>query len=65
MWSCAWLIDLPVRELLSDEGLLYVVDGHRAQDIFYEEMMEIIGSSLLYCNMDHPQVETFCKLWIM
>lgn len=53
------LIDLPVRELLSDEGLLYVVDGHRAQDIFYEEMMEIIGSSLLYCNMDHPQVETF------
>ena len=52
-------IDLPVRELLCDEGVLYVVDGHRAQDIFYEEMMEIIGSSLLYCNMDHPQVETF------
>ena len=55
------MIDLPVRELLPDQGMMYVADGHRAQEIFYDEMMEIIGSSLLYCNMDHAQVETFVQ----
>ena len=52
-------VELPVQQILIEDGIFLAIDGGRMQDLFFEDLMESIGDSLLYCNMDKDDVESF------
>ena len=52
-------VELPVQQILIEDGIFLAIDGGRMQDLFFEDLMEFIGDSLLYCNMDKEDVESF------
>ena len=45
-------ITLPVQRIVVDGELSLSIDGAIAQQIFFEDLPEIVSSSLLYCNID-------------
>ncbi|MFL2876918.1 MAG: P-loop domain-containing protein [Pontiellaceae bacterium] len=54
-------IQLPLRQTSVDGVLTYAVDGTRMQEILYDELMEAVVNSLLYCNMNVQEVESFVQ----
>ena len=52
-------VELPVQQILIEDGIFLAIDGGRMQDLFFEDLMESIGDSLLYCNMDKDDVISF------
>jgi predicted ABC-class ATPase len=54
-------IQLPLQQMLVDGVITYAVDGVRMQEILFEELMESVVNSLLYCNMDAQEVESFVQ----
>ncbi len=43
---------LPIQHMLVDGEPLVSIDGELAQQIFFEDLPEIVSNSLLYCNLD-------------
>ena len=54
-------IQLPLQQMSVDGVLTYAVDGIRMQEILYDELMEAVVNSLLYCNMNAQEVESFVQ----
>jgi predicted ABC-class ATPase len=54
-------IQLPLQQTLVDGVVTYAVDGVRMQEILFDELMESVVNSLLYCNMDAEDVELFVQ----
>jgi predicted ABC-class ATPase len=54
-------IQLPLQQTLVDGVVSYAVDGVRMQEILFDELMESVVNSLLYCNMDAEDVESFVQ----
>ena len=54
-------IQLPLQQLMIDDNISYVIDGTRMQEILFDELMESVVNSLLYCNMDSQAVESFVQ----
>ena len=54
-------IQLPLQQTSVDGVLTYAVDGTRMQEILYDELMEAVVNSLLYCNMNVQEVESFVQ----
>ena len=54
-------IQLPLQQLMIDDNISYVIDGTRMQEILFDELMESVVNSLLYCNMDSESVESFVQ----
>ncbi|MEA2067995.1 MAG: ABC-ATPase domain-containing protein [Verrucomicrobiota bacterium] len=45
-------ISLPVQPMVIDGERLLSIDGEMAQQIFFEDLPEVVSNSLLYCNID-------------
>jgi len=52
-------IILPVREIIVDGECRAVIDGDLAKQIFFEDLPEVVSNSLLFCNLDEKEAETF------
>ena len=52
-------IELPTQQILIEDDIYLAVDGGRMQDLFFEDLMESVGESLLFCNMDKEEAESF------
>ncbi len=50
---------LPVQPLLAEDSLIYVIDGKLAKKLFFEDLMESIENSLLYCNITTAEADRF------
>ena len=47
-----FVITMPIQHIIVDGEPMVSIDGAMAQQIFFEDLPEIIGNSLLYCNID-------------
>lgn len=52
-------VTLPVQQVIIDGELVISIDGEMAQHIFFDDLPEIIGDSLLYCNIDTDEADRF------
>jgi len=52
-------ITLPIQQMLIDGEPLLSIDGEMAQHIFFDDLPEIVSSSLLYCNLDTAEADRF------
>jgi predicted ABC-class ATPase len=52
-------IVLPVHNVVGDGRDLMVVDGEMAQQIFFDDLPEVISNSLLYCNINSEEADAF------
>ena len=52
-------IVLPVHNVVGDGQDLMVVDGEMAQQIFFDDLPEVISNSLLYCNINSEEADAF------
>ncbi|MDZ8118995.1 P-loop domain-containing protein [Pontiella agarivorans] len=50
-------ITLPVRTMVVDGEPTVSIDGAMAQQIFYEDLPEVVSNSLLYCNIDIAEAD--------
>ncbi|MDF7801578.1 ABC-ATPase domain-containing protein [Pontiellaceae bacterium B1224] len=50
-------LTLPVQTMIVDGVPIASIDGAMAQQIFYEDLPEIISNSLLYCNIDIAEAD--------
>ena len=52
-------IELPTQQILIEDDIYLAVDGGRMKDLFFEDLMESVGESLLFCNMNKEEAESF------
>jgi predicted ABC-class ATPase len=52
-------IQLPVQSVVIDHDPSAVIDGRMGQQIFFEDLPEIVSNSLLYCNIDVDEADEF------
>jgi len=52
-------IILPVQTAAVDGDAVIAIDGEMAQQIFFEDLPEVIGNSMLYCNIDTAEADAF------
>jgi hypothetical protein len=52
-------IILPVQNVILEGEGIAAIDGEMAQQIFFEDLPEIVSSSLLYCNIDADEAGRF------
>jgi len=52
-------ITLPIQHTIVDGVSVVAVDGEMAQRIFFDDLPEIIGNSLFYCNVDAAEADLF------
>lgn len=50
-------IALPIQQVVVDGDSVVAIDGEMAQQIFFEDLPEVIGNSLLYCNLDVAEAD--------
>ena len=50
-------ISLPIQQVLINDVTSFVIDGLKAQHLFFESLMEAVGESLLFCNMETEIVQ--------
>ena len=50
-------IALPVQTIVVDGEAILSIEGEMAQDIFFEDLPEVICNSLLYCNIDASEAD--------
>ncbi|WP_372794939.1 P-loop domain-containing protein [Pontiella sp.] len=50
-------ITLPVQSTLVDGEPMISIDGAMAQQIFFEDLPEVVSNSLLYCNIDIDEAD--------
>jgi len=52
-------IILPIQKVIVDGDHLTAIDGEIAQQIFFDDLPEIVSNSLLYCNLESAEVDAF------
>ena len=52
-------VALPVQNVIVDGEPTASVAGELAQQIFFEDLPEVVGNSLLYCNIDTEEADRF------
>ena len=52
-------ITLPIQQIIIEGEAVVSVDGEMAQRIFFDDLPEIIGNSLFYCNIDTAEADGF------
>ena len=52
-------IVLPIHNVVGDGQDMMVVDGEMAQQIFFDDLPEVISDSLLYCNINAADADAF------
>ena len=52
-------IILPVQSVVIDGEPLVAIDGEMAQQIFFEDLPEVVSNSLLYCNFETGETDDF------
>jgi predicted ABC-class ATPase len=52
-------VTLPVQHAIVDGVSVVTIDGEMAQHIFFDDLPEIIGNSLFYCNVDAADADLF------
>jgi predicted ABC-class ATPase len=52
-------ITLPVQHIIIDGEPIVSIDGEMMQHIFFEDLPEAVSNSLLYCNIDTGEADTF------
>ena len=52
-------IVLPVQSIVMDGEAVATIDGELAQQIFFEDLPEVVSNSLLYCNIDTEEADDF------
>jgi len=52
-------VTLPVQSVVIDGEPLVAIDGEMAQQIFFEDLPEIVSNSMLYCNFDTAESDAF------
>jgi len=52
-------VTLPVQHTIVDGASVVTIDGEMAQRIFFDDLPEIIGNSLFYCNIDVADADLF------
>jgi predicted ABC-class ATPase len=52
-------ITLPVQQIIIDGEPVASIDGEMAQQIFFDDLPEVISNSLLYCNIDTESADRF------
>lgn len=52
-------IVLPVQTIAIDGDAVIAIDGEMAQQIFFEDLPEVISNSLLYCNIETEEADAF------
>lgn len=52
-------IVLPVQSIVIDGDEVASIDGALAQQIFFEDLPEVVSNSLLYCNIDTADADEF------
>ena len=52
-------IVLPAHNVVGDGQDMMVVDGEMAQQIFFDDLPEVVSSSLLYCNINTEEADAF------
>jgi predicted ABC-class ATPase len=52
-------IVLPVHNLVGDGQDIMVIDGEMAQQIFFDDLPEVVSNSLLYCNINSKEADQF------
>ena len=50
---------LPAQTIVMDGDAVISIDGELAQQIFFEDLPEVISNSLLYCNIDAAEADEF------
>jgi predicted ABC-class ATPase len=50
-------VTLPVQSVVIDGEPLLSIDGEMAQQIFFEDLPEVISNSMLYCNIDVAEAD--------
>ena len=50
-------ITLPAQTIVTDGEPLVSIDGAMAQQIFYEDLPEVVSNSLLFCNIDVAEAD--------
>jgi predicted ABC-class ATPase len=50
---------LPVQTIAMDGDAVTAINGEMAQQIFFEDLPEVISNSLLYCNIDAAEADEF------
>jgi len=50
---------LPVQTAAVDGDAVIAIDGTMAQQIFFEDLPEVISNSMLYCNIDTAEADAF------
>ncbi len=52
-------IILPVQNVVVDGGTELAIDGEMAQQIFFEDLPEVVSNSMLYCNIDTDEADEY------
>ena len=52
-------VTLPVQHTIVDGVSVVTIDGEMAQRIFFDDLPEIVGNSLFYCNVDVAEADLF------
>jgi len=52
-------VTLPIQHAIVDGDPMVTIDGEMAQRIFFDDLPEIIGNSLFYCNIDVAEADLF------
>ncbi len=50
---------LPVQHALVEGSTMVTIDGEMAQQVFFEDLPEVVSNSLLYCNIDVAETDDF------
>ncbi|MEE9368256.1 MAG: P-loop domain-containing protein [Pontiella sp.] len=51
------VVTLPIQSVVLDGEPLISIDGEMAQQIFFEDLPEIVSNSLLYCNIEAGEAD--------
>ncbi|VGO22758.1 P-loop domain-containing protein [Pontiella sulfatireligans] len=52
-------VTLPIQNMVVDGVPVVAIDGDMAQQIFFEDLPEVVSDSLLYCNIDTAEADGF------
>ncbi len=52
-------VTLPLQSVVIEGEPLLAIDGELAQQIFFEDLPEVVSNSLLYCNIEPAEADAF------
>ncbi len=53
------VVTLPIQHVVIEGEPVVAIDGEMAQQIFFEDLPEVVSNSLLYCNIDAAEADEY------